>query len=203
MRFRVWFEGTEQPPVLPPEKQKELQDIFDDAFHALAGPRKKESGLTMSLSDLEFGKISGREAARKTLENKQIFRRLEELGDPTVAGNIKVTQDWLNSKIPPNSDTTISGLMEKLFGKDNFYKFSGSDAAKPDMAKAQVQPQPPKQGSPTPDNSMDQSTPQPPMPPPPMDGSMMQQPQVNGTMMPPAPTVPMPPKPAGAFMGLY
>lgn len=200
------------------QKEEELQRIWADTFKALGvGGLSDEDAAQQSLSKITLNQRSpdhdqnstfkGKQAARKRLENGQIFSRLEKLGDPELRQGVEDARRWLDTQDADheaNASTTVSTLLQRLFGEKNFQTLIDSDAPKADTAKAQVQPQPPKDvgQEPTPDNSLDPTTPQP-MNQPPMNGSPGQQPQIASPFMPPRPTNPMPPKPAGAEMGLF
>lgn len=197
------------------ERETELQRIWSDTFKALGvAGLSDEDAAQQSLSKITFNQRSpersdsvfkGKQAVRKRLENGQIFSRLKHLGDPEVDKNVEEVRKWLDSQEhDANASTTVSNLLQMMFGPDRFHKFIDSNFPKPDEAKAQVQPQPPKQSmgpeGTTPDNSMDANTP---MPGPPMSGMMGQQPQVPQNMVPPQPSNPMPPRPAGAELGMF
>jgi hypothetical protein len=218
MKFKTWILAED----LQSQKDTELQRIWADTFKALGvGGLSDEDAAQQSLSKITFGQRSpdraqtstfkGKQAVSKRLENGQIFSRLEKLNNPDLNKNIEDTRHWLKQHDPKqgeNASTTISMLMQRLFGQENFQKFIDQDFPKVDQAIAKVQPQPPKQGAPgnetpAPDNSMDQGTPQPQPGQPPQGGMMGQQPQAPGNMQPPAPSNGMPPKPAGAEMGLF
>lgn len=212
MKFKTWLEFHS-------ENAAELQRIWADTFKALGvGGLSDEDAAQQSLSKITFGSRSpdrasstfkGKQAVNKRLENGQIFQRLEKINDPEIQKGVEDARNWLDTQSPENSanaSTTVSNLLQKLFGQKYFTQFIDGDFPKADQAKAQVQPQPPKQNSEmqgkTPDGSMDANTPQPQMPG--TDPSMMgQQPQANAAMMPPAPNNSMPPRPAGAEMGMF
>ena len=198
----------------------ELQKIWADTFKALGvGGLSDEDAAQQSLGKITFGSrnpdrtnstFKGKQAVSKRLENGQIFQRLQKINDPDIQKGVEETRKWLDTQEPEgqagagtNASTTVSSLLQKLFGPKYFPQFIDGDFPKADQAKAQVQPQPPKDGTEmqAPDGSMDPNTPQP-QPGPPQGGMMGQQPQAPGMMMPPAPTNPMPPKPAGAEMGM-
>lgn len=211
-RFRFWLENDDS------QKMKELQSIWSDTFKALGvGGLSDEDAAQQSLSKITFGSrrggdessvFKGKRAVGKRLENGQIFSRLERLNDPELRKAIEDTRRWLDSTDgdkTANASTTISNLLQRMFGQ-YFQQFIDQDFPKVDQAKAQVQPQPPKPdgmgGEPSGgDNSMQQAPQAPdqgmgPMPP-------QGQPQAPQGMGQPAPTNPMPPKPAGAEMGLF
>jgi len=205
MRFRTWLnEGMQS------EHDQELQRIWADTFKALGlAGLADEDAAQQSLSKITFNQrnsksssenmFKGKQAVRKRLENGQIIARLQKIGDPEIRKNVEAVRNGEHSS---NASTTVSNLLQMMFGQETFQKFIDSDFPKVDTAKAQVEPQPPKQDmgqeSPSPDNSMDQNSPQPPMP-------QMQpgQPQVPPNAMQPNPTNPMPPKPAGAEFGMF
>lgn len=215
MRFRIWLENKEQ------DKLKTLQGIWADTFKALGvGGLSDEDAAQQSLSKITFNQRSpeqqgnvfkGKQAVRKRLENGQIFSRLDSVNDPEIKKQIEDTRRWLDTKNSDNSanaSTTISTLLQKLFGQETFEKFIDADFPKIDTAKAQVQPVAPKQNSNTPAESPAPSNPgqQPPMQPgPPMSGMMGEQPPVTPPQpgMEPAPQAPMPPMPAGAQLGMF
>lgn len=218
MRFKIWLEDIQS------ERMQQLQSIWSDVFRALGvdGEAPEDNALK-SLSRITYGhgsngardqnEFQGKKAVRKRLENGQIFSRLEKLGDPDIADQVEATKRWLDSNegsadgktnVNANADTTISKLLQNLFGQKYFQQFIGDDFPKTDQAQAQVPPQPPKPDTtPGPENSMDQGTPQPPLPMDPMNNPMGQQPQANGVPVPPQPTNPLPPKPAGAQLGMF
>ena len=213
MRFRLWLENNEQ------EKQKMLQGIWSDTFKALGvGGLSDEDAAQQSLSKITFNQRSpendanvfkGKQAVRKRLEDGQIFSRLNSLNNPDIKKQVEDTRRWLDTKNLENSanaSTTISVLLQKLFGKENFERFIDADFPKIDDAKAQVEKMPPKQNAATPPetpapNNGTQQLP-PPQPGPPMSGMMGEQPPMsmnNGQ----SPQAPMPPMPAGAQLGMF
>lgn len=211
--FKIWFETA----TTDKDENKELKDIWSDTFDALGiSGFSDEKAAQESLSNITFNSrgeqnqnstFKGKLAALKRLENKQIFNRLENLSSPEIKKNVEETRKWLGQRDPghaANASTTVSSLLEKLFGKETFGKFIDSDFPVKDSGsepKAKVPPQPPKQDvstpQPTPDNQA-----QPPMQPgPPATGMMGEQPPISGSDMPVQ--NPMPPKPAGAELGLF
>lgn len=215
MRFKIWFENMQS------DKDQKVQQLWADTFRALGvdGPKQIDAAH-MSLSNFTFGHnnagngeggkatFKGKKAVLKRLENSDIFNRLQALGDPQLKKQVEDVRKWLGTEEPgqsANASTTVGKLLERLFGGDIFNQLIDPDFPKVDKAKAQVEPQPPKQGTdgPAPQGSMDQNTPQPPTGGDPMGGMMGQQPQANGAMVPPDPNNPMPQKPAGAEMGLF
>lgn len=213
MRFRIWLENMQS------DKDERLQRIWSDTFKALGvGGLSDEDAAQNSLSKITFGarggkgnNFKGKQAVAKRLENGQIFSALEQLGDPEIKKNVEAVRKWLGTQEPEmvsNASTTVSQLLQRLFGKETFEKFIDSDFPKTDDAEAQVEPQPPKQQGaggegPQDPTGMDQQTPQPGGPTPGGPDMMGQQPQASGAMMPPQPNNGMPPKPAGAEMGLF
>jgi len=153
MRFKNWFHEN-----LQPDKERQLQQVWADTFKSLGlGGLTDEDAAQQSLSKITFGARSmgrgpdstfkGKQAVRKRLENGQIFNRLEQLSDPNLRKTIEDTRKWLDTEDgqhSANASTTVSTLLQKLFGP-YFQKFIDSDFPKPDQAKAQVQPMPPKQ----------------------------------------------------------
>lgn len=213
MRFKTWIKNEAS---VNDDKERHLQDIWGDTFKALGiGGLSDEDAAQQSLSKITFNQRSsespnsvfkGKQAVRKRLENGQIFSRLERLNNPEVKQNIQDVRKWLDTKDSANASTTVSNLLEKLFGKETFQKFIDADFPKKDDVKAQVPSQPPKQdltgpNAPAADNQGPLQ--QPPVPPgPPMAGMMGEQPpSPDQTAMNPA--AGMPPKPAGAEMGLF
>jgi hypothetical protein len=209
--FKTWLENQES------DHNKELQNIWADTFKALGvGGLSDEDAAQQSLSKITFNQRSsnnpnspfkGKQAVRKRLENGQIFARLSKTGNPDVNKNVEDVRKWLDTKDSEhsaNASTTISNLLQKLFGQETFEKFIDSKFPKADQAKAKVEPMPPKQDvtgleSPAPDNSMTQA---PESAPQAVDASMGQ-PQANPAMLPPNPQNSMPPKPAGAEQGMF
>lgn len=210
-RFKFWLESLES------QRNQELQRIWADTFTSLGlGGLSDEDAAQQSLSKVTFGGrnpttsqtsvFKGKQAVRKRLENGQIFARLEKTGDPELRKAVEDTRRWLDTdgaEHAANASTTVSNLLQKLFGR-HFETFIDSDVPRTDTAKAQVPPQPPKNDATqaaAPDTSM-QSTPTSPNQPP-LQTVPGQQPQAAGAMMPPQPNTPMPPKPAGAELGLF
>lgn len=217
-RFRTFVESQDK------DRLKELQAVWADTFKALGvGGLADEDAAQQSLSKITFGQrnpmrgkesvFKGKQAVGKRLENGQIFSRLQSMNDPELKQSVEITRKWLdtqdNKGQGSNASTTVSNLLKMLFGDKYFQQFIDSDFPQVDTAKAQVEPQPPKdtagaEGTP-PDGSMTQ----PPDPsgqqgaPPPNGGPPGAQPQAQQGMAPPQPTNPMPPKPAGAEMGLF
>jgi hypothetical protein len=211
--FKTWLENAE---IIDVKEQKELQSIWADTFKALGiGGLSDEDAAQQSLSKITFNQRSGetqnnvfkgKRAASKRLENGQIFNRLEKLNDPDIKNNIEDVRKWLDttdSEHAANASTTVSTLLQKLFGQETFQQFIDSDFPKFDSAKAEMPPQPPKQDTgvppeaPAPDNA-GQNPGQ-----PPMNGMMGDQPQANAAQQIPPVQNPMPPKPAGAEMGMF
>ena len=215
MKFRIWLEDMQS------EKEKSIRSLFFGVFKALGiDGQAPNDNYNKSLSTITSGRpedgstgnneFKGKKAAAKRLENYGIFRDLEA-ADPAMRASVENTRKWLGSSegsengkadINSNASTTVGELLKNLFGDKYFGRFVGDDHPESDTAKAQVQPQPPKQD--TPDNSMNQNSPETLMPPgQPMGGFMALQPQTNASQVTPPPTNPMPSKPAGAEMGLY
>lgn len=207
-RFKNWLNESMQT-----ERDSELQSIWADTFNALGvAGLSDEDAAQQSLSKITFNQrnsnqnspFKGKQAVRKRLENGQIFARLEKSNDPELRKNVENVRKWLDthSDQESNGSTTVSNLLQMLFGDETFQKLIDSDFPKLDKAKAQVQPMPPKEGMgpsvPAPDNSMDMNSPQPDPSQPPMDMSG-QQPQVPPNMMMPQPAHPRPPRPAGGI----
>lgn len=192
--FRRFLEGVTS------QKENELRAIWADAFKALGiGGLSDEDAGQQSLSRITFSQrgvrtpgasvFKGKQAARKRLENGQIFARLQKMADPELTKAAEEARRWLDQSengMSANASTTVGNLLEKLFG--SYYpKFIDSDVPRMDTAKAQVPPQRPK------DSQMDPNPPQPTMNP-------QQQPQVP---VPPQPTNPGQPRPQGNELGLY
>lgn len=213
MRFRNWLAEN-----LLPNSEKELQRLWSDTFKALGvGGLADEDAAQQSLSKITYNNrnidrqsvFKGKQAVRKRLENGQIFNRLQSVGDPELRQTVDATRKWLDTddgELSSNASTTVGNLLQKLFGDKYYHQFIDSDMPKVDKAKAQVEPQLPRDSmgneTPAPNNSMDAQTPQP-QGQPPMGGMMGQQPQVPQMMAPPQPGAPMPPRPAGAELGLF
>lgn len=206
MKFSIWLENREE------EKLEKLQDIWKSTFESLGiDGLSDEDGSQQSLSKINFNSrnkeesnvYKGKRAVLKRLENYQIFNRLKQLNDPDVLKNLENTKTWLNHKDNYNASTTVGELLKKLFGLDVFEKFINADFPKVDNAKPD--PMPPKQNTqPNDDQQKPEEDQQQPMPPgEPMSGMMGQQPQTNAASVDPATQMPMPPKPAGAEMGLF
>lgn len=208
-RFKFWLENVAS------QRDKELRQIWGDTFKALGvGGLADEDAAQQSLSKITFGSRSpegrsntfkGKQAVRKRLENGQIFDRLKKSGDPELRKGIEDTRKWLDTQEPghsANASTTVSVLLQKLFGK-HYQSFIDSDMPQPDTAKAQVQPQPPKQDSEAGGPDLSQGPENPSGPANPADQQLGQQPQAPGGMQQPMPTNPLPPKPAGADMGMF
>lgn len=213
MKFRIWLEDLQS------EQEKKLRSLFFSVFKALGiDGQKPVDNYNKSLSTISSGdhdgvannQMTGKKAAAKRLENYGIFRDLES-ADPQLKASVDSVRNWLNSSegsadgktdVNSNASTTVGELLKNLFGEKYFGRFVGDDHPESDTAKAQVEPQPPKED--TPNNSFDQNSPQTPMPPgQPMGGGMALQPQTNAAQVTPPPSNPMPPRPAGAEMGLF
>jgi hypothetical protein len=202
MKFRTWINEN-----LRSEKERQLHDIWADVFKALGiGGLSDEDAAQQSLSNITYGQrgpdkknlFKGKTAVRKRLEGSQIFDRLQQISDPELRKSVEAARHWLDSDDQANASTTVSVLLQKLFGDENFQKFINSEVPQGPEPKAQVQPQPPKDNAV--DTSMDMNTPQ---PIPPQTGMMGQQPQVPQNFSQPRPTHPMPPRPAGSELGMY
>lgn len=147
-RFKLWVENIEA------EKMKDIQNIWTDTFKTLG-----VSGLSdidaaqQSLSKINFGSrrpdnsvnnFKGKQAVHKRLENGQIFTRLRQINDPELAKNVEDAERWLNSSETPNNGTTIGNLLQRMFG-NYFQKLIDGDFPQVNIAKASVEPQPPKE----------------------------------------------------------
>lgn len=215
IRFKTWLETAQTDK----RENEELQRIWADTFKALGiGGLSDEDAAQQSLSKITFNSRSGespnstfkgKQAVSKRLENGQIFNRLEKLNSPEIKKNIEDARKWLDTRDPghaANASTTVSTLLQKLFGQENFQRLIDADFPKIDTVKAKVPAQPPKQDvtgpeAPAPDNQGQQ----PPMQPgPPFVGMMGDQPPSMQPTNSPSPNrTPMPPKPAGAELGLF
>lgn len=214
--FKIWLESLET------EREKELRSIWADTFKALGvGGLADEDAAQQSLSKINYGQrgsgngvnnFKGKQAARKRLENGQIFSRLEKIGDPELKQSVEDARKWLDQNEAgheANASTTVSVLLQKMFGK-LYNRFIDSDVPRMDQAKAKVPPMPPKQDTTPPDLSQGPENPQPEQPQPmnglsPMDqqtDQQMGQPQVSPAQKNRT-TNPLPPKPAGADMGMF
>lgn len=182
------------------EKHGDLQKIWLDIFQSLGiSGLSDEDAAQQSLSKINYSRshsedpnsiFKGKQAVRKRLENGQIFSRITQLSDPEMTKNLEITKKWLDTDDASNSSTTISVLLQKLFGQEKFQQLIDSKFPKLDSAKAQVQPMPPKNTSEpdlsSPDNSM-------------APNSQALDPQFN----PKSVQHPLPPKPIGAENGLF
>lgn len=198
--FKVWLEDNQS------QKVAELQKIWADTFKALGiGGLSDEDAAQQSLSKITFGQrnqgqvdtFKGKQAARKRLENGQVFMRLEKLADPELKKSVEDAKRWLDQNAPgheANASTTVSNLLQKLFGP-YFQKFIDSDIPKIPEAKAQMQPQPPKETAPDLSQGPENNMAQPQMNATPADQQTQQFKQMQPQQMPP--------KPPGAEMGLY
>jgi hypothetical protein len=213
MKFKTWIISEE----LNAERQEELQRIWADTFKALGvGGLSDEDAAQMSLSKIVFNQrtgsktnspFKGKQAARKRLENGQIFSRLEKLNDPEVKKNIENVRKWLDTQDPghaANASTTVSSLLQKLFGQETFQKFIDADFPQVET-KPEVPPQPPKQDVSGPEAPVPDNQGQPPAPPGGPEAGMLgqQPPAPAGPEGEPKAQVTMPPKPAGAELGLF
>lgn len=200
--FKMWLENTDQNDF------KELQAVWEDTFKALGiDGLSDEDAAQHSLSKIIFNQRSsennnefrGKRAARKRLENGQIFEKLNKINNPEIKKNIEDVRKWLDTddaKHAANASTTVSTLLQKLFGQDNFSKLIDSNFPKIDSSKVPMM---------SPKKSLENQTEKPPLNnvnAPPMTGTM-DQPQVNPSQQMPPVQNPMPPKPAGAEMGLF
>ena len=189
--FRNWLEAHES------DKQKQIQAIWADTFKALGvGGLSDEDAAHQSLSKITYGQrrssdsgqntFKGKRAAYKRLENGQIFNRLSQLNDPEVAKNIEQAKAWLGQNgEKSNGDTTISTVLQKLFGQENFEQLIDADVPHVDAKLQKAPAQPPKQdmGMQQPEPEMeDPNMAQDPnmAPPPPMPGQQPPQPPMPG-----------------------
>lgn len=170
--FRHWLEALES------DKDKQIQAIWADTFKALGvGGFSDEDAAHQSLSKITYGQrrgmrsymdsesgtstFKGKKAAYKRLENGQIFNRLAQLNDPEISKNIEDTKAWLGqNNVKNNGDTTISTVLQKLFGPERFEQLIDSDVPHVDSKLTKAPAQPPKQ-----DMGMNQPEPQMEQPP--------------------------------------
>lgn len=207
MRFKIWITNE----TVVEDKDKQLYDIFSDTFKALgiSGFKKTDMlgeplGKIVGDNEDSNGMLKGKKAVSKNLSTGQIFDRLKRLNDPEISQNVEDTRKWLDTmdqKHSANADTTVGGLLSRLFGK-KYNDFIGKDAPQKEEPKAKVPNQPPRENltkpnAPAPDNQ-GSLVPPPAQPGPPMTGMMGEQPP-----MPAANQVAMPPKPAGAELGMF
>lgn len=191
MTFKFWLENSNN-------KATELRQIWSDTFKALGiGGLSDEDAAQQSLSRINYNQrgignnstFKGKNAALKRLENDQIFARLQKIGDPDISKGVDQVKTWLGteSSDQPNASTTVAVLLQKLFGQKNFESLINSKT--PQIAvKPEMQPQPPKPSSePTGVPPQDAGL-------PPQPGMMGDQPGMQGSL---------PPKPAGAELGLF
>jgi len=197
--FRNWFEALES------DKDKQIQGVWADTFKALGvGGLSDEDAAHQSLSKITYGArrpsdsgmstFKGKRATYKRLENGQIFNRLQQIGDPELNKNIEDTKAWLGQNdVKDNGDTTISTLLQKLFGPRHFEQLIDADVPHVDAKLTKAPAQPPKQDmgmqQPEPMPQMDQG---PEMPPQPPQSPAQQQQNSPKQPMPPV-GQPMPP----------
>lgn len=189
--FRTWLEALET------DKQKQLQKIWADTFQALGvGGLSDEDASHQSLSKITYGQrrpsedgvntFKGKRATYKRLENGQIFNQLLSLGDPEIAKNVEQAKAWLGQNDQKNNaDTTVSTVLQKLFGPEHFEQLIDADVPHVEPKLNKAAPQPPKQ-----DMGMDQPEPVPQDPN--MDPNMGMD---QGPEMPPPPPPQQPPVP--------
>jgi hypothetical protein len=186
-KFKTWLEGHES------EMDRQIRDIWGDTFKALGiGGLADEDAAYQSLSKIVYGQrapsgnastFKGKKAAYKRLENGQIFNRLLQLGDPEVVRQVEDAKQWLGTndddpKTQNNGDTTVSTLLQKLFGK-TYQRLMDSDGPVSDAKLSKAPAMAPKNdmGAEGPAGA----TPPPPDPTqqqPPSDPAQMQQPPV-------------------------
>ena len=163
--FRHWLEALES------DKDKQIQAIWADTFKALGvGGLSDEDASHQSLSKITYGQrrssddgqntFKGKRAAYKRLENGQIFNRLAQLQDPEISKNIEQAKAWLGQNdTKSNGDTTISTVLQKLFGPERFEQLIDADVPHVDAKLNKAPAQPPKQdmGMDMPEPQMDQA----------------------------------------------
>jgi hypothetical protein len=219
-RFKTWIITEE----LNEKREEKLQDIWKSTLTALLGPLDPDTNLGISLSqitdkqsgsDNKVSTFKGKQAAIRLLNRYNVFNDLGKLQDPEIKQGIEDTKAWLGQQEPghaANASTTISVLLQKLFGEKNYEKLSNKEATNKDDVKAKAPIQPPKDklapNGPSPDGQMpndempDDQTQQPSTGQPPTgptnSGMMGEQPPTGGN--PQKPQTPMPTKPAG---GIY
>jgi hypothetical protein len=165
-KFRIWLEDHES------QKNQQMRDIWSDTFKALGiGGLADEDAANQSLSKITYGQrastgssstFKGKKAAYKRLENGQIFNRLLQLQDPELVKQVQDAKQWLGTndddpKTQNNGDTTVSTLLQKLFGK-TYQQLIDSDAPVADAKLNKAPQMAPKddmgQGDPAPDTQM-------------------------------------------------
>lgn len=188
-RFKNWFEALES------DKEKQLRDVWADTFKSLGiGGLSDEDAANQSLSNITYGARSsndmrqstfkGKRAAYKRLENGQIFNRLQQLGDPEINKGIEDAKRWLGQNdVKSNGDTTVSTVLQKLFGPKHFERLIDSDVPHVDAKIDKAPAQPPKQ-------DMGMTEPEPQMDPnmdPSQDPAMQNPMQMPQQQQPPQP----------------
>ena len=151
--WKLWLENR-----MRDDRLKQIRQIWSDTFKSLGiGGLSDEDAAHQSLSRINFNDrnsdhsstFKGKQAALKRLENGQIFQRLQQLQDPELVKTVENVKQWLGDKdeTGPNASTTVSTLLQKLFGP-YFQNLIDSDMADiqsgQDKAVAQVEPQPPQ-----------------------------------------------------------
>jgi hypothetical protein len=206
--FKTWLESDES------QKNQQLRDIWTDTFKALGlNGLADEDAAYQSLGKITYGQraptgnnstFKGKKAAYKMLENGQIFNRLLQLQDPQIVKQVQDAKQWLgtnsdDAKDQNNGDTTVSTLLQKLFGQDTYQHLIDSDSPVVDAKLNKAPQMPPKNdmgmGGPSPDMQTQPDLsqgPENPMgtPPTPADNQQYQ------------PQVQKPPRPAGNPMAV-
>jgi len=176
-KFSIWLENYES------QKNQQIKDIWSDTLKIFTGSLSVEDAAYQSLGKITYGDRSnpsgsastfkGKKAAYKHLENKQIFNRLLGTKDPQIIKQVQDTKNWLghnndDPKNQSNGDTTISTLLQKLFGQETSQHLIDSGAPVDDAKLTKAPQMAPKNdmgaGGPAPDSQQMQ----PPVPPNPM-----------------------------------
>ena len=175
-KFSIWLEDHES------QKNQQIKDIWSDTFKALGiGGLSDEDAAYQSLGKITYGQrapsgdastFKGKKAAYKRLENGQIFNRMLQIQDPELVKQVQDVKHWLGTndddpKTQNNGDTTVSTLLQKLFGQ-TYQKLIDSNAPVDDAKLTKAPQMAPKNdmgaGGPAPDSQQMQ----PPVPPNPM-----------------------------------
>lgn len=197
-KFKIWFEAIDS------KENKEIRSIWADTFKALGiEGLPDEDAAQQSLSKIVFNQRSpedrkstvykGKRAARKRLENNQIFSRLEKLNDPEIQKNIENVRKWLDTtdpKLSANASTTVSELLRRIFGPELFERFIDGSFPKINAPEQPTEPEPLEQPESPPEANV------------PLDVADAP-PEANAAPVMPPVQNPMPQRPAGAELGMF
>lgn len=212
-RFKTWLEQQVEPENihLTTENDKKIRELFNAILERLGGLEDQNVVVKKTLNDLTKRRPAGKRSSQAILDRiGPLMQQLSKIHGE-FAQRVKDAEGWLGQETEgDNPDKTLQGLMERLFGREQFLALLNGDqptdtGTKGALTKMQPGTVPPKdagQGPPSPPDDLSQPDPNDP-------NAAGQQPQVPpaGNPVPPQPAAPnmqQPPKlPVGAFMGLW